>query len=206
MSAILDHLGQVSIFGRSLFALVVILGLDWLFSAVHAYEEWRGEEVPLWRVFGAVVGLRLPDWLGFLLFTLGLTLLLWCVGLVAISGWSPFIGDMSLPLVVSALGFIIGARISDTLVSHWGLCAAGYRPNPGLKSTPLYVFEAGFLLGTFRPGLSLSPSSAVWGFACGAALFILVLPVLRACRALALPWQRSPWTRWQPLPAWTKKK
>jgi len=96
MSAILDHLGQVSIFGRSLFALVVILGLDWLFSAVHAYEEWRGEEVPLWRVFGAVVGLRLPDWLGFLLFTLGLTLLLWCVGLVAIGGWFPFIGDMSL--------------------------------------------------------------------------------------------------------------
>jgi hypothetical protein len=50
MSAILDHLSQVSIFGRSLVWFVVLLGLDWIFSAVHAYEEWRGEGVPLWRV------------------------------------------------------------------------------------------------------------------------------------------------------------
>jgi hypothetical protein len=56
-----DHLNQVSIFGRSFVALVIILGLDRMFSAVHAYEEWRGEEAPLWRVFGAVVGLWLPD-------------------------------------------------------------------------------------------------------------------------------------------------
>jgi hypothetical protein len=176
-----------------------------MFSAVHAYEEWRGEEAPLWRVFGAVVGLWLPDWLGFLLFTLGLTFLLWCAGLVAIGGWFPFIGNMSLPIVIGTLGFIIGARVSDTLVSHWGLYAAGYRPNPGLKSTPLYVLEAAFLLVTFWPGLSLSASSARWGFACGAAFFILVLPALRACRALALAWQRTPWTRWQPLPAWTRE-
>src|SRR5262249_16858129 len=37
---------------------------------VHAYEEWRGEEAPLWRVFGAIVGLWVPNWLGFLSFTL----------------------------------------------------------------------------------------------------------------------------------------
>src|SRR6516165_7133238 len=87
MIAILDHLDQVSVFGPSSLALFLILGLDWVFSSVHAYEECRGEEAPLWRVFGAVVGFWLPNWLGFLLFTLALTLLLWCVGLAAIGGW-----------------------------------------------------------------------------------------------------------------------
>jgi hypothetical protein len=206
MPTILDHLDQVSIFGRSLVALFVLLGLDWSFSAAHAYEEWRGEGVPLWRVFGAVVGLWLPNWLGFILFTLGLTLILWSAGLVAIVGWFPFAGDVSLPVAVGALGFVIGARISDTLISHWGLYGLGYRPNPGLKSTPLYVLEAAVLLLTFRQGLSLSRSEAFWGFACGAGFFILVLPVMRACSAIAVPWRRTPWTRWRPLPAWTKEQ
>src|SRR5262249_33296575 len=46
-TAILDHLDQVSVFGPSSLALFLILGLDWVFSSVHAYEEWRGEEAPL---------------------------------------------------------------------------------------------------------------------------------------------------------------
>jgi len=41
MNAALDHLDQFSIFGRSSIALFLILGLDWAFSAIHAYEEWR---------------------------------------------------------------------------------------------------------------------------------------------------------------------
>ena len=65
MNAALDHLDQFSIFGRSSIALFLILGLDWAFSAIHAYEEWRGEEAPLWRVFGAIVGLLVPNWVGF---------------------------------------------------------------------------------------------------------------------------------------------
>jgi len=197
-------LDQVSTFGRSLIWFVVILGIDCIFSAVHAYEEWRGEGVALWRVFGAVVGLWLPNWLGFLLFTLGLTLVLWSAGLLAIAGWFPPVGDVSLPVAIGALGFIIGARISDTLVSHWGLYALGYRPNPGLRSTPLYVFEAAALLITFRQCLSLSKSAALWGFACGAGFFILVLPVMRAVRTFAVAWRRTPWAPWQALPAWTK--
>ncbi len=203
MPAILEHLDQVSMFGRSFIALVVLLGLDWGFSAVRSYEEWRGESAPLWRVFGAIVGLWLPNWLGFMLFTLGLTFILWSAGLLAIAGWYPFIGDISVPVAVGALGFIIGARISDTLVSHWALYAAGYRPNPGLRSTPLYVLEAVILLMAFRQGISLAKSAAFWGFACGAGFFVLVLPLLRALRTIALPWQRTAWTRWQPLPAWT---
>ena len=73
MNAVLDHLDQVSMFGRSSVAFFLILALDWTFSAVHAYDEWRGEEAPLWRVFGAIVGLRVPNVVGFLFFTLVLT-------------------------------------------------------------------------------------------------------------------------------------
>jgi hypothetical protein len=204
MAAALDHLDQVSVFGRSLLALIVMLVLDWTFSAVHTYEEWRGESAPLWRVFGAIVGLRLPNWLGFLGFTLGLTLILWSAGLVAVTGWFPFVGHVSVPVAVGAIGFITGARLSDTLVSHWTLYAIGYRPNPGLRSTPLYVFEAALLLMTFRQGLSLSASATLCGFAWGAGPFIFVLPGLRALRAIVPPWRRTPWARWQPLPAWTK--
>ena len=61
-------------------------------------------------------------------FTLGLTLSLWGAGLAGICGCLPLVGH-SLPATVGALGVIIGARISDTLVSHWGLYALGYRPN-----------------------------------------------------------------------------
>ena len=106
---------------------------------------------------------------------------------------------------VGALGVIIGARISDTLVSHWGLYALGYRPNPGLKSTPLYVLEAVFIALTFWKGLSLAPGAAWTGIAVGAVVFVLVLPVMRAFRAIRPSSARAPWIRWQPPPAWTKE-
>lgn len=204
MDAVLEHLDQVSVFGRSPVALFFILGLDWAFTAVHDYEEWRGEKAPLWRVFGAIVGVWLPNWIGFLLFTVVLTLLLWSVGLAGIVGWLPFVGHLTPAITVGALGAVIGARISDTIVSHWGLYSLGYRPNPGLKSTPLYILEAVFILLTFRKGLLLAPHAAGWGVACGAGFFILVLPILATLRILALPWQRARWKRWEPLPAWTK--
>jgi hypothetical protein len=202
--AALDHFDQVSIFGRSAGALLLILLLDWVFSAFHSYQEWRGAKAPLWRIFGAVVGVWLPDWLGFLLFTIGLTLLLWCVGLAGIAGWLPF-GHLAEPTAIGALGAIIGARISDTLVSHWGLYALGYRPNPGLSSTPLYVLEAAFILLTFWKGLVLHPVAAWLGFAGGAGFFILVLPLLRSARLIAPASRRPPWVRWQPLPEWASK-
>jgi hypothetical protein len=205
MIPILDHLDQVSVFGRSSVAFFLIVGLDWAFSAVHAYDEWRGEEAPLWRVFGAIVGLWLPNWVGFLFFTLVLTLVLWGAGLAGICGCLPTIGQISLPAAVGALGVIIGARISDTLVSHWGLYALGYRPNPGLKSTPLYVIEAVFIPLTFWKGLSLAPCAAWVGLAVGAGFFILVLPALRALQVILPGWRRAPWIRWQPLPEWTRE-
>ena len=204
MNAALDHLDQFSIFGRSSIAFFLILGLDWAFSAIHAYEELRGEEAPLWRVFGAIVGLLVPNWAGFLVFTVGLTHALWGAGLAGICGCLPLVGH-SLPATVGALGVIIGARISDTLVSHWGLYALGYRPNPGLKSTPLYVLEAVFIALTFWKGLSLAPGAAWTGIAVGAVVFVLVLPVMRPFREIRPSSARAPWIRWQPLPAWTKE-
>jgi hypothetical protein len=103
MNAALDHLDQFSIFGRSSIAFFLILGLDWAFSAIHAYEEWRGEEAPLWRVFGAIVGLLVPNWVGFFFFTLVLTLALWGAGLAGICGCLPLVGHW-LPATVGALG------------------------------------------------------------------------------------------------------
>jgi len=200
MTQILGHLDQVSVFGPSALAFFLILGFDWAFTAIHVYQEWRGENVPLWRVFGAVVGVWLPNWLGFLLFTVGLTLLLWAAGLTGIAGW--FFGPVNPSTAAWALGAVIGARISDTLVSHWSLFALGYRPNPGLKSTPLYVIEAIFLLATFWKGLALAPGAAWCGVAVGAAFFILVLPVLSLVRACA-SWRRDRWVRGEPIPAWT---
>jgi hypothetical protein len=134
----------------------------------------------------------------------GLTLALWGAGLAGICGCLPIVGH-SLPAMVGALGVIIGARISDTLVSHWGLYALGYRPNPGLKSTPLYVLEAVFIALTFWKGLSLAPCAAWTGIAVGAVVFILVLPGLRALRTILPSWARAPWVRWQPLPEWAKE-
>jgi hypothetical protein len=202
MARILDQFGQVSIFGRSSGALLLILLLDWAFSAFHTYQEWRGAKAPLWRIFGAVVGVWLPNWLGFLSFTAVLTLLLWCVGLAGIAGWLPVVGHLPEPIAVGALGALIGARMSDTLVSHWSLYALGYRPNPGLSSTPLYILEAAFILLTFWKGLSLYPVAAWWGFGCGAGFFLLVLPVLRSVLLIAPDWKRPTWQRWQPLPDW----
>src|SRR6202011_3509183 len=87
----LEYFNSVSIFDHSAVALFLILGANWAFTLIHVLQEWKGEKVPLWRVFGAIVGVRVPDWLGFLSFTVGLTVLQWAVGLAAIAGWLPFV-------------------------------------------------------------------------------------------------------------------
>src|ERR1041384_78047 len=89
----LDYLNRVSIFDHSTLALVLILGANWAFTLIHVLQEWKGEKVPLWRVFGAIVGLWITNRWGFAVFTLGLTAILWPVGLVAITGW-PVAGSL----------------------------------------------------------------------------------------------------------------
>lgn len=198
------YLGKVSIFD-SVLALVVLVALNWSFTLLHILQEWKGEAVPLWRVFGAVVGTFVPNGLGFLSFTLGLCALQWLLGLAAIAGWLPLIGPLSLQAGVAALGAVVGARLADSVVSHWALYRLGYRPNPGLSSTVLYCAEAIFLLVAFRAGFAQAPTEAWIGFACGAVFFIAVLPALRLLRVIVPAWRREPWVRGTPIPVWAKE-
>jgi len=198
----LDYFNQISIFGPSSVALIVIVAANVLFTGIHIWQEWKGERWPLWRVFGAVVGVWVPNAAGFLFFTFGLSLLQWAVGLMAYTGWLPFVGTIPTGLAIGSLGAVLGARTVDSAVSHWGLHLLGYRPNPGLSSTVLYAIEAIVILAAFRQGLILDTSAAWTGFAGGALLFLLVLPFLALLRVFLKPCQREKWVRWQPIPAW----
>lgn len=196
MNEAVDHFSQVSSFGRSASLLVMILAASFALTALHSLQEWKGEGGPLWRNFGAIVGVKLPDRLGFAVFTLGLTLLLWALALIGIAGWPHWIAP------AFALGALIGARLSDTLISHVLLYALGYRPNPGLSSTPLYIIGALFLIVAFRAGLAADWASAVCGIIVGAGLFVVVLPVLWLLQLLIPGWRRERWQRGKPMPAW----
>lgn len=200
----MDYLGQVSIF-NSPTALLLILGANAAFTLAHVLQEWKGEEVPLWRVFGAIVGVFVPDRCGFLVFTIGLCVALWLIGLMAIAGWLPIFGSLPPWLGAWALGALIGARVSDSVVSHWTLYALGYRPNPGLTSTALYVVEVIFILMTFHKGLLAFPVAASFGAALGAVAFISVLPSLRLLARVCPALRREPWLRGRPLPEWAKE-
>jgi hypothetical protein len=192
-----SYLSQVSIF-HSATALALILSANVACTLLHLWQEWKGE-VPLWRVFGAIGGLCVPHAIGFAVFTAGLGAALLLAALIA------FVGVLGVTAGAAALGFLIGARIADSVVSHWRLYAIGYRPNPGLSSTVLYVFEAAYLLWAFWKGLSAHPFAAAGGFVLGAGTFILVLPALRAIRArVTLAYRREPWLPGEPLPAWTR--
>src|SRR5262245_8279106 len=199
-ASMLDYFSQVSIFNSAL-AMFLILGANWAFTLVHILQEWKGEEVPLWRVFGAVVGVFIPNRLGFASFTVALCLLQWLIGVMAITGW-PGWTDW---LPIWALGTTIGARLADSAVSHWLLHARGYRPNPGLSSTVLYVAEAIFLLVVFQKGLGAHPTAAWIGFVCGAGFFIvLVWAGLWLLRVFVPSWRRDKWVPGEPIPAWAR--
>lgn len=176
--------------------LVLILLADFAITSLHSIQEWKGVGAPLWRNFGAIVGLDVPDRLGFLFFTALLTLTLFAIGCVGITGlFGPW-------LTAAALGALIGARLSDTVVSHVLPYIVGYRPNPGLSSTPLYVFEAIFIGWAFSERLAAQPSPAIFGSIAGVLMFVAVLPALRLARRLVPAWQRPPWSSWQPMPSW----
>jgi hypothetical protein len=82
----LQHFDEVSVYGDSWWALLVILGVDLVFSGIHGYQEWKGRGAPIWRYLGAIAGTYISDGWGFLLFTVGLTLGLWGLALVGIAG------------------------------------------------------------------------------------------------------------------------
>ncbi|TMJ01223.1 MAG: hypothetical protein E6G97_16695 [Alphaproteobacteria bacterium] len=197
----LDYFRQVALFDSAL-ALFLILAVNWAFTLVHILQEWKGAEVPLWRVFGAVVGTFVPNRLGFFAFTVFLCAAHWLVGAMAIAGWPMFPGHPWWS--IWALGALVGARIADSVVSHWLLYGLGYRPNPGLPSTVLYAIEAIFILTVFHKGYLLNPDAWWKGFASGAIFFIAVLPGLWLLRWAVPAWRRDPWVRGEPIPAWAR--
>jgi hypothetical protein len=195
----LEHFGNVSIF-ESAMALLLILGIDLALSAIHSFQEWTGKGGPLWRYFGAIAGIEIPDGLGLIGFTIGLTIGLWALAFVGMAGVP--VGGPSISAV--ALGALIGARVSDSFVSHLMLARSGFRPNPGLASARFYLVEAAFLVFAFWRGLSAHPVAAVIGIAAGALFFVAVLPALRLSRNIFIAWRRDPWISGQPRPQWVK--
>jgi hypothetical protein len=176
--------------------LLLVLLADFAITLLHSFQELKGVGAPLWRNFGAVVGLDISDSWGFGFFTIALTVTLFVLGFVGIVG---ILGERAAAL---ALGVLIGARLSDTLVSHVLLHFVGYRPNPGLSSTPLYILEALFLAWLFKASLAAHPNYAWSGFAVGIVAFLAVLPGLWVARQIWPERQRPTWHRRQPMPAW----
>lgn len=192
---------SVSLLGPSVVIPLLILALSWAFSAVHVFEEWKGSAFPLWRAFGAIEGVYVPNWLGFPFFTVALLLILWILSVGAIVGLG-FGGPLSAQQGVFCLGALIGALLSDCLFSHWIPYLAGYRPNPGVRSTALYVLEAALLLLLFWKGLSAYAAQALVGGLLGALFFLAVWGFLLALRLCVPAWRRSPWVSGQPIPPW----
>ena len=180
--------------------LLLILIADFAITLLHSYQEWKGAGAPLWRNFGAIVGLDISDWWGFRIFTVALTVILLVAGFVGI------IGILGGRAAAFALGALIGARLSDTLVSHVLLHFVGYRPNPGLSSTPLYILEALFITWLFHASLAAHFHHAWFGFALGILVFVAVLPGLRVAQQEWPERQRPTWQRGQPMPAWAAHK
>jgi hypothetical protein len=185
-----QNLQNVWILGSAYtFGIVAILQIiDLAFTLLHSLQEREGR---LWRYFGAIVGVKIPDTFGQVVFFGGLTISLWVVGLFGIAGtvlWQT-------PPAFGCLGAIIGCRLSDSLFSHILLNNAGYRPNPGLASVPLYFVEALGLVVVFYPALRSHAVAVLIGFIIGALAFYVIIPVLRIIGPLVFapikPWQRG---------------
>jgi hypothetical protein len=112
-----------------------------------------------------------------------------------------FGGPLTAEQGVFWLGALIGALVSDCLFSHWIPYLAGYRPNPGLRSTALDVLEAAVLLLLFWKGLSAHSPRAIVGFLLGALFFLAVRGFLVALRLCVPLWRRSPGVSGQPIPS-----
>ena len=164
------------------------------FTLVHALQERKGQ---LWRYFGAVAGVKIPDGFGLAVFFVTLTISLWFVGLLGITGavlWQT-------PLAFGCLGAIVGCRLSDSVFSHILLNNEGYRPNPGLPSVPLYFLESLALVVVFYPTMRMHILPAVIGFIIGAVFFYSVIPSLRTLgRSVFEPIE--PWHKGGPQPKW----
>jgi hypothetical protein len=191
-----DNLQDIWIFGsgHTLVILVVLQIVDLALTLFHSLQERKGR---LWRYFGAIAGVKVPDGFGQIVFFGGLTISLWIAGLFGITGtvlWQT-------PLALGCLGAIIGCRMSDSWFSHIALNNAGYRPNPGLPSVPLYFVEAVVLLVVFYPAMRAQTFVVLVGFMIGVVAFYMVIPILRLAGPLVFE-RIEPWQKGTPQPKW----
>ena len=191
-----ENLPSIWIFGSShtLVILAVLQIADLALTLLHSLQERKGR---LWRYFGAIAGVKIPDGFGLIAFFGGLTISLWIVGLLAIAGtvlWQT-------PLAFGCLGAIIGCRVSDGWFSHVALNNAGFRPNPGLSSVPFYFAEAVVLLAVFYPTIRMQTLSVSIGFVLGVLAFYAVIPLLKFAGRLLFP-PVEPWRAGDPQPMW----
>lgn len=103
-----------------------------LTTVVHTADEVVSEYRTIWEYLADVYG-----WLPRLNYEPSLMILLLFGGLqcgFAVVGYAG--GDRA------ALWILAAIRVGDCLVSHWGPWLAGWAPNPGLMSTPLYAIDA----------------------------------------------------------------
>ena len=198
MNPSLEYFDRISSLGPPALALGVIVTINIAFTSIHIWQEWR-TRWPLYRVFGAIVGLAVPRSIGVLVFVILLAVTLWGAGLAAYTGLPR---TACICFSIGALGFVLGARLADSILSHWILALIGYRPNPGLSSTALYILEAILIFVAFRPGLALDRGAAAIGFAAGWLFFILPLPTMALLSRIFPRARRKPWVRGEPIPDW----
>jgi len=174
-------------------ALILLQIADWALTLGHSVEELKGR---LADYFGAIAGVRIPAWVGVVFFFAGLTGVLWVVGAIGI------VGTYSWPnrCTVAMLGLLMGCRVADGLFSHVLLHVKGFRPNPGLKTTPLYFAEAVLLCAVFAESLRQYLVSAIVGFLLGALMFYSIFPLLRHYGSQLWPAQPA-WQAGSPRPA-----
>lgn len=193
-----SHLSEVSLVGAIVPLFAIILVANLALTLIHSLQELRGH---LWRYFGAIAGVEIPDAAGVAVFFVGLTGGLWALALVGVAGWLPFLGALPTGVAVLGVFVLIGGRLSDSWFSHIRLDRQGYPSNPGLKSTPYYIAEAILLTVLFAPGLIHYTLLALIGLGVGGLLFIAVLPSLKALRVFE-SLRREPWRAGAELPSW----
>ena len=193
MSENLQNVWILGTGGAAVF-LAIIQAINLALTLLHSLQERNGR---LWRYFGAIAGVKIPDGFGQIVFFGGLTFSLWIVGLIGIYGsvmWQT-------PLAFGFLGAIFGCRLSDSLYSHVRLNAEGFKPNPWLGSVPLYLIEAAALVLIFLPAIRNNPIPVLTGFATGAFAFWSVIPTLRLVGPLVFE-RIEPWRKGTPQPEW----
>jgi hypothetical protein len=195
LSHVQKYFAATSVVGDLSLLTFVILVVSMALTLWHGNQERQGR---LWRYFGAIYGFRFPDFWGGGIFFWILTSVLWLISIVAMTGW-PWSGGEAWG--IAAVGFLIGARLSDTWKSHAEPWRKGYKPNPGLSSTPFYVCEAVALAVIFAPGLINNWEIALAGLVIGVGLFWIVVPIFLGIWAHFSP-RSHPWIAGQPMPRW----